>query len=304
MCGRAACNCGADSIFRSARALRSFHPQGASHANASDTEVGHCPNNEIAWKNSASFAPYETNIRPGDYLTVLHAKDVSSNVTSEPMEIEIATVKWGIHAQFSHLVINARSETVAKSKYFQTFAGRRCIICVTGYMEWFSPIKTNCTKQPFYFYKKHSSTPSDPPLTWLAGIWDGSDHCVILTTNACDDVKWCHSRMPALLTSNNDAWNWINPSKSFADGLRLLHSSNDFLGWHKIRPDFARHFDQVKKECASIQTYDDQKGFTKKRMESTQILAPYAPVTLDKYFGSKKFKSGSLETMKKEAEYP
>lgn len=111
-----------------------------------------------------------------------------------------------------HLLINARSETVAKKSSFrEAWRHRRCLVIADYFYEWNQETPKGQPKQPWRF-----SRADDEPMV-IAGIWspltlrNGSqtDAYAILTTNAAPTVAPLHDRMPVIL-HERDWRRWIN----------------------------------------------------------------------------------------------
>lgn len=107
---------------------------------------------------------------------------------------------WGFPAwKSARPIINARSETAAEKKTFQSgLEKRRCVIPSTGYFEW------DRDKRKFMFRWPESAA------VYLAGIWNdygGEQRFCILTRAAEESVAGIHERMPVVLKpSELDAW--------------------------------------------------------------------------------------------------
>jgi putative SOS response-associated peptidase YedK len=95
--------------------------------------------------------------------------------------------------------INARSETVASAPMFRdAFVRRRCIVPADAFYEWQA---TEGGKLP------HAVARADGAMLALAGLWEGwrgaGDEIVrsfvILTTEASDQLRFLHERMPVVL---------------------------------------------------------------------------------------------------------
>jgi putative SOS response-associated peptidase YedK len=140
---------------------------------------------------------------------------------------ELVTLRWGLVPSWSadpktgYRLINARSETVAKTPAFRAaFKQRRCLIPISGYYEW---QKTAEGKQPFYIHPKGAE------LFTLAGLWEhwqGADgeiieSCSILTTAAADVVRFLHERMPVILQPQ-DFDLWLDPQVQKPELLQPL----------------------------------------------------------------------------------
>lgn len=117
---------------------------------------------------------------------------------------------WAKEPSIGARMINARAETVAEKPSFRAaFRYRRCLIPADGYFEW---VNTDEGKQPFHIHQ-----PSNAPFAF-AGLWerwespDGSaiESCTIITTEANQDVRKIHHRMPAILFPQ-DFERWLSP---------------------------------------------------------------------------------------------
>lgn len=139
------------------------------------------------------YAP-NFNVAPGQAVPVL-AQDRKGR--------RIGPLVWGLLPSWSgpsgKSYINARAETVARTRSFRDcFAARRCLIPADGFYEW---RRDSDARTPFWFYRR------DRGLFTMAAIWDHwsapgqeSRHTfAILTTEASDDVKDVHARMPVVI---------------------------------------------------------------------------------------------------------
>ena len=119
--------------------------------------------------------------------------------------------------------INARAETVASKPFFRTsFARHRCLVSADGWYEW---QVTAAGKLPHFIHRP------DDSVFWFAGVWSGvKDHptYAIITVDACEDLKWLHNRMPAVLASS-ELPQWLAPDYSRETAQALLHAAA--VGW-------------------------------------------------------------------------
>jgi len=126
---------------------------------------------------------------------------------------EAASLRWGLvpfwadDEAIGNRLINARAETArSKPASRAAFASRRCLIPATGFYEWKQVAPKR--KQPFLI------TPRAGEVLAFAGLWErwtkGSEPletCTILTTEASDDLRALHDRMPVVLPPAAwDAW--------------------------------------------------------------------------------------------------
>lgn len=147
--------------------------------------------------NSIDYAP-NYNIAPSQDIVV---------VRNSGDKLEISTMRWGLipfwmkELPKSNNLINARSETVASKPSFRNaYRKRRCLIPADGFYEW---QKLENGKQPYYIQLKNKD------IFTFAGLWEqwqGEDQtiesCTILTTDANEDMKPIHHRMPVIIDQN------------------------------------------------------------------------------------------------------
>lgn len=127
---------------------------------------------------------------------------------------------WAKSAKNSYNLINARAETVDEKPSFKhLLLKRRCLIIADGFYEW---QKRNDTKQPYRITMK-----DDRPFAF-AGLWDrwksGNEvitTCTIITTEANEIVQPVHTRMPVILTEEQQA-DWLDPSIQHPADLKAL----------------------------------------------------------------------------------
>jgi len=122
----------------------------------------------------------------------------------------IGLLQWGLVPSWkdepSGGFVNARSESVRRTRSFaEAFARRRCLVPADGFYEW---RREGSLKTPYWLH------PSQGLLS-LGGIWErwsrpGHDvlHTfAILTTEANEDVRPIHDRMPVVIAPGaRDLW--------------------------------------------------------------------------------------------------
>lgn len=122
--------------------------------------------------------------------------------------------------------INARSETIYEKPSFRSAAqaGRRCLIPVTGFFEWYTQ---GSKKYPFYI------SSSDQKITSIAGLWDEwldpetgelVPTYTLLTTEANPLLAAIHNtkeRMPCVLTPDAEQ-SWLHDDLDQKAALALL----------------------------------------------------------------------------------
>lgn len=99
---------------------------------------------------------------------------------------------WGIKMR-NHLLINARSETIAEKAIFKNMLKHRCVIPCNGFYEW---KKSGSQKHKFMIKKQNQE------VMYLAALYDENQHLVILTGESDKEMKHIHQRTPLLLDHN------------------------------------------------------------------------------------------------------
>ncbi|MBU6375100.1 MAG: SOS response-associated peptidase [Bdellovibrionales bacterium] len=141
---------------------------------------------------------------------------------------EIALLRWGlvpawakdIQSASKYSLINARGEEILeKRSYQQAFLKRRCILPLSGFIEW--KRESEKVKRPFAIHLKGD------PIMSVAGVWE---HWVspatgeifesfsIITTAANSMMQKIHDRMPVILSRESEA-EWLDPKNQ--DPARL-----------------------------------------------------------------------------------
>ena len=139
----------------------------------------------------------------------------SKNMNHRPI-----LMKWGYTGfkSKSHLIINARSESVdSRSMFKDSLYNRRCLIPANKYYEW-----QNLGKNK----QKYSLFPQEQTFFCMAGLYrfesDPSlPSFVILTRDAPGAIKDIHHRMPVILPKSE--WNnWLEP---IYDPLKVIEQA-------------------------------------------------------------------------------
>lgn len=140
---------------------------------------------------------------------------------------ELAILQWGLIPSWADdpsmgaRCINARAETVLEKPAYRTpFRYRRCLMAADGFFEWKGKGKL---RQPYYFRLKDGR-----PFAF-AGLWEqwgpeGADQietCALITTDANQEVRPIHERMPVIL-SPADYDLWLDPHNHEAERLLPL----------------------------------------------------------------------------------
>jgi putative SOS response-associated peptidase YedK len=147
------------------------------------------------------------NLAPSDPIPVIR----------HPGHLEL--LRWGLTMPDARMAgINARVESLTKPIYREKVRHNRCLVVVDGFYEWRS---LGGQKLP-YLIARQDRTPMV-----MAGIYDATDGCAIITVPSQGVVAALHDRMPFVLP--RDAFDaWIDPSvkdvrsmlaRAGADGL-------------------------------------------------------------------------------------
>ena len=130
----------------------------------------------------------ENHAETGDVRPSLRAVILAGGYGS----LKTESMKWGFPSyDKTHLLINARAETVMKKRSFSdSVLHRRCVIPAKAFYEWDSD------------KNKAMFTLPDGSSLYMAGfysIFGEEKRFVILTTQANDSIKKVHDRMPLIL---------------------------------------------------------------------------------------------------------
>ena len=154
-------------------------------------------------------------VRPTDLVPVI-APDKSRIPTVFPMV-------WGFHLPDSKVpIINARVETAhEKAAFRDSWENRRCVIPASYYFEWEHLTTASGKKKTG---EKFRIQPEGNSIVFFAGLYrveviKGVKVPVftILTTEAAEEVRFIHDRMPVML-AKDDADRWVG-MKTGADDI-------------------------------------------------------------------------------------
>lgn len=146
---------------------------------------------------------------------------------------EVVFAKWGLvpswadDPKIGSRMINARSETIAKSPAFRSaFKARRCVVPASGFYEW-QAAAVGARKQPWYIFRADG----DPLL--FAGLWEGWDKgeapldtFTIATCGPNSFMAPMHDRMPVVLEPESVAA-WLDPASSPSALAELMRPAAD-----------------------------------------------------------------------------
>lgn len=168
--------------------------------------------------NAGQFAGPRFNIAPGQSVATIVAVDG---------ERHLEFFHWGLIPHWSkekrlkYSTINARVETIeSKPAYRDAFRQHRCIIPADGFYEWQGD---EGHKQPWRI------EPADrDELFSFAGLWDVWEgkgevlrSCTIIVSDASEEVRPIHERMPLMLASS--AWRkWLDANTPLDEVRRIM----------------------------------------------------------------------------------
>lgn len=142
---------------------------------------------------------------------------------------KLAFLTWGFMPSFSKRpLINARAETVLEKPTFRkAFKTNRCLVPATSFFEW----KTVDGKK-----EKRRISVKNQPIFSIAGICDffidknGQEKLMysILTTDANEQMKEIHDRMPVILRPEDEAA-YLNHEKNPSQIQSLLKATSQEL---------------------------------------------------------------------------
>jgi putative SOS response-associated peptidase YedK len=218
---------------------------------------------------------------PGDNFNLSPGMDCDVMLVDENGDFQVDRKKWGLITKsgtakkplyidgseiiklcFESLCFNARSETLYSKPTFSKLAyrGRTCIIALDGYFEWKSyPIpKINKTKQPYFVYRKQQldrdagKQEGKKGTLLIAGLWTRVTTGILdapelgsfamLTTDASEQIKWLHHRMPLCIWDIDLAKQWLTqPSEALKKKLDdAARCETNGFGWHKVTSEMSK----------------------------------------------------------------
>jgi putative SOS response-associated peptidase YedK len=141
----------------------------------------------------------------------------------------IGLLSWGLVPSWMEEpgsgFINARSESVLEKPSFkEAFRRRRCLVPADGFFEW---KKEASGKVPYWFH------PPGGGVVSFAGLWDSWSRpdqeprhtFTILTTEANEDVRDVHDRMPVVIEAG-DRDTWLERETSVGELTGMLQPAS------------------------------------------------------------------------------
>lgn len=236
--------------------------------------MGHCDGddatNTVASKVRLPSFQDNFNMSPGMAGVIFHSTQQHSN------EIICSEMIWGlcpksgsknhplppgVSKHFSNLMFNARSETLYEKRTFRELAlnGQTCLWCIDGFFEWKEPEKNVLSnqsgKQPYFVYRKGGDLPLVIPglftkvntgrIDNATGREETLETFTLITTAACQPLKWLHHRQPCFIWDMNLANEWLcNPSEELMTQISKLSSRiqeiDNCLAWHPVKKEMAK----------------------------------------------------------------
>lgn len=189
----------------------------------------------------------------------------------------------GVSKHFSNLMYNARSDTLYEKKTFRQLAlnENSCIWCIDGFFEWKDPEKNVLSnqsgKQP-YFVHRNDGLPLIIPglftkvktgrIKEATGEEEMIETFTLITTAACQPLKWLHHRQPCFIWDVELAKEWLyRPSEElvarFSKVSSDLNNDESCLGWHPVKKQMSkvsyRNYDSV--EAIKVEKVTSVKSF-------------------------------------------
>ena len=170
---------------------------------------------------AAAAPPPRYNLTPGQAVAVVRERDGSRRLDA---------LQWGLipfwakDATIGRRLINARLDSLAEKPAFrEAWTRRRCLIPASGFYEW-SDAKGG-RKRPYFIRS------SGEPLLALAGLWERwrapsgerLETCVIVTTDATEQLASIHDRMPLLVPRAAHAV-WLDPQTGLTDATEIARA--------------------------------------------------------------------------------
>lgn len=168
---------------------------------------------EAAWDGEERFRG-QYNVSPGGAVPCLRTKDDGSR--------SLCTVSFGMPFEDGRMRINARVEGLQRIAQWRKWlqSGRGVVFC-RGFFEWEEG--KDGQKRPYYVHA------AEGDVMAIAALCDDEGHAVLITSDACESLRWLHDRMPCLLPFESYLQEWLD-GRSGASSPRR----GDGLAWHAV----------------------------------------------------------------------
>ena len=150
----------------------------------------------------------------------------SSNVLVLDNTLTPKFMRWSFSPSWAKKpfnLINARVETILEKPSFKN--SLRCIFLADGFFEW---KKEYNNKVPFYHYFENK-------LMYLAGIYNNTSGCCIVTRESIGNASFIHNRQPLILEESMIK-EWINNNydhKVYNKQSLIIHQVNKIVNYPK-----------------------------------------------------------------------
>ncbi len=150
------------------------------------------------------------NLAPTDAVPVIRHKG------------RLELLRWGLEMPSARMAgINARVESLARPLYRDKVRDKRCLVVVDGFYEW---RRVDGKKYPYLIAREDRA-----PMV-MAGLYDRSDGCAVLTMPSKGVVARLHDRMPVLLDrAACDVW--IDPRVTDVKAVLAAATSDGLIAY-------------------------------------------------------------------------
>jgi len=179
---------------------------------------------------SSKYKDQEEPVRTGE----IYPSNKAPVIIEEEEEASAQAFKWGFPGfNGKGLIINARGETLAEKPTFKaSFINSRCLIPASGFFEW----KEEGKKKDKYLIRPKKSN-----FFYMAGLYksfiDNNGKVykafVVITTQANNDMKKIHERMPVILNEEG-AYTFIKRKESLLHIQELIVPYSENLSIEKV----------------------------------------------------------------------
>lgn len=128
---------------------------------------------------------------------------------------------WAKNPAIGTKMINARVETLNEKPAFKNLLRRkRCLIPADGFYEW---KRSGTFNQPYRITLKNNRLFSFAGLwdTWSSPTGEVINSCTVITTTSNELIETIHTRMPAILTPEQEKL-WLDPKITDSQFLKSL----------------------------------------------------------------------------------
>lgn len=184
------------------------------------------------------------NVAPTEMIPMIIERDGMREILSSRWWL---VPSWSAGPSTKYAMFNARAETMAASRAYKSLLPhKRCIIPVSSFIEW---TEEKGGRQP------HEITTASGAMA-LAGLWDywgsgveGIYSCTIVTTEAVDEFRHIHQRMPLILSDEEQqAWLDVTNRPEKFSPILMPHVSEGLV-IHKLSKSVNNSRNKAPVEC-------------------------------------------------------